>query len=500
MEDINEEKTHINKDNDDELSHRKTKEKSKSKRKWVIFSILLTVIVVVIGVWFLFIPHLHLLGNKKVTIRLGEKFEEAGYKATVGVKNITEKVVVQGQVNSQKVGKYFINYKVKYHNITIIKKRIVLVIDDIKPEISLQGASEIKLCPSKTYDDEGYTAFDNYDGDITNKVKVVAQEDKIIYKVSDSSGNEATVIRKVIREDQEKPIISLKGSKTVYLNIGANYNEPGFTATDNCVGDMTSKVTVIGSIDSSKSGNQELSYKVVDEKGNEAIVTRNVFVKYPSGYVPPTVYKDNMIYLTFDDGPSNVTPQILDILKQKNVKATFFVIGASSDLDYLIKREKEEGHTVALHSYTHRYDLVYSSFDNYFDDLNKISQKVANIIGEETKIIRFPGGGSNLVSKKYTLGIMSTLTNEVLMRGYHYFDWNIDCDDAGSAKNRDDVYYNVVNNLHHNQTNVVLMHDFQNNYKTLEALSDIIDYGKANGYTFAAIDMDTPLVRHRVFN
>ena len=129
-----------------------------------------------------------------------------------------------------------------------------------------------------------------------------------------------------------------------------------------------------------------------------------------------------------------------------------------------------------------------------------IGNKVKNITGVESKIIRFPGGGSNTVSTQYSRGIMSVLTNEVLARGYHYFDWNIDCGDAGGSKTSTDVYNNVVNYLSHNQTNVVLMHDFQNNYKTLEALDDIIDYGLANGYTFAAIDMNTPLVRHRVNN
>ena len=95
---------------------------------------------------------------------------------------------------------------------------------------------------------------------------------------------------------------------------------------------------------------------------------------------------------------------------------------------------------------------------------------------------------------------MTVLTNTVLNDGYRYFDWNVDCGDAGGAKNSGDVYRNVVNYLNHNQTNVVLMHDFQNNYKTLNALRDIIDYGIENGYTFASLDMNTPLVRHRVNN
>ena len=95
---------------------------------------------------------------------------------------------------------------------------------------------------------------------------------------------------------------------------------------------------------------------------------------------------------------------------------------------------------------------------------------------------------------------MTYLTNEVTNKGFIYFDWNVDSDDAGSAKTSDQVYNNVINGLSHNKTNVVLMHDFENNYKTLNALRDIIQYGKNNGYTFSNITSSTPPVRHGVAN
>ena len=88
----------------------------------------------------------------------------------------------------------------------------------------------------------------------------------------------------------------------------------------------------------------------------------------------------------------------------------------------------------------------------------------------------------------------------MVSRGYHYFDWNVSSGDAGGSKTKQQVYNNVVNGLDKNRANVVLMHDFENNFKTLNALSDIIDYGLANGYKFLSIDMSTPLVRHSVNN
>lgn len=201
--------------------------------------------------------------------------------------------------------------------------------------------------------------------------------------------------------------------------------------------------------------------------------------------------------MTFDDGPSYLTRQILDILDEENIKATFFVVSANENT----KRAYNGGHTIGLHSSTHKYSYIYSNSETYFKDLTDISNKVYNVVGIRSNIIRFPGGSSNTVSKKYCKGIMSYLTSEVLNRGYIYFDWNIDSNDAGrDINNSQNIYYNVVNNLSHNKTNVVLMHDSANHKATVKALKDIIHYGKNNGYTFKAITLDTPVVIHGVNN
>ena len=129
-----------------------------------------------------------------------------------------------------------------------------------------------------------------------------------------------------------------------------------------------------------------------------------------------------------------------------------------------------------------------------------LEKKVNSILGIDSKIIRFPGGSSNTVSKRYTPGVMSYLTNEVTNRGYKYYDWNISSEDAGGVKSSEEVYNNVVNNLKHDKANMVLMHDFENNYYTLNALRSIIEYGKNNGYIFSNITMSTPQIIHRVNN
>ena len=208
-----------------------------------------------------------------------------------------------------------------------------------------------------------------------------------------------------------------------------------------------------------------------------------------------------VIYLTFDDGPTaDSTPQVLDILEQNNVKATFFVIHYSEQNEHLIKREKEQGHTIALHGYSHTYSVVYQSADSCLENFRKIGEQVYQTTGINSKIIRFPGGLSNTVSRKYCEGVMTELSQRAIDEGYRIFDWNVDSDDAGRAKTSDDIYNNVTSKLKPGRNNVVLMHDFAGNHKTIDALQGIINFGKENGYVFRKITEETEMVMHHVNN
>ena len=208
-----------------------------------------------------------------------------------------------------------------------------------------------------------------------------------------------------------------------------------------------------------------------------------------------------VIFLTFDDGPtSDSTPQILDILKKRDIKATFFILHYDEHREPLIKREKEEGHTIALHGYSHTYSEVYTSSDACLENFRKIKEQVYQTTGTESKIIRFPGGSSNVISKKYCEGVMTELTKRVIDEGYRYFDWNVDSDDAGHAKTSEKVYQNVTTGIKPGRNNVVLMHDFAGNHKTIDALDSIISWGLEQGYVFRRITEETPMVKHGVNN
>ena len=192
-------------------------------------------------------------------------------------------------------------------------------------------------------------------------------------------------------------------------------------------------------------------------------------------------------------GTTNV---ILDILKEEGVKATFFITNKGDDS--LVKREFDEGHTVAIHTASHDYSIVYKSVDSYWNDLNIVQERIKRLTGTTSKLVRFPGGSSNTVSRRYSPGIMSYLTEDLVNKGYKYYDWNISSGDAGETTNPDVVYSNVVNRLSHDRVNMVLMHDIKP--YTRDALRRIIQYGKQNGYTFAAITENTKMVRQRVNN
>ena len=437
------------------------------------------------------------IDKKTITLNYGEEFTEPKYIAMLKNQDVSNKVKKTGTINEHKLGTYKLEYDIKYSIFEDKKIVTVNVVDKEAPKINLKGGTNIKVCPKKNFEELGFDATDNYDGDITNKVKVIKEDNKIKYEVEDSSKNKRSITRHIVKEDKEVPELVLKGETEMTVYLGNSYQEPGYTAMDNCDGDITNKVEVSGNVNTTTKGTYTMTYKVKDNEGNEITKTRNVIVKEWSIIRPSGGGNGKgIVYLTFDDGPNEGTTNvILDILKSEGVPASFFV--TCHGPDYLIKRMHDEGHTVALHTASHNYNYVYASVSNYFSDLENISNRVERITGAKSMIIRFPGGSSNTVSKKLSPGIMTTLTNEVKRRGYHYFDWNVDSNDAAGASTSG-VYRNVINNLSPNRENVVLMHDVK--VTTRDALRNIIRTAKQNGYTFRSITYDTVMVTHGVNN
>lgn len=208
----------------------------------------------------------------------------------------------------------------------------------------------------------------------------------------------------------------------------------------------------------------------------------------------------NIIYLTFDDGPNRyTTPKVLKILKDNDVKATFFELKpAKKDFD-LTERVINEGHTLAMHGYQHKYDIIYRSVKTYHNNLDQLRDLFFKKYGVWCTLTRFPGGSSNTCSS-YNPGIMTKLTKKLDGWGYHYFDWNVSSGDASRGTTPAQEMRNLKNETTKGHDSVVLMHDFYNNQATLKSLDKYIKYAKKRGFTFMALTASSAEVHHGVNN
>ena len=207
---------------------------------------------------------------------------------------------------------------------------------------------------------------------------------------------------------------------------------------------------------------------------------------------------DKVVYLTFDDGPGPYTEKLLDILDRYNVKVTFFVTNGKPDYQNLIAKEAQRGHTVAIHSASHDYAKIYQSVDTYFADFDEMNSIITAQTGKAADLVRFPGGSSNTISKKYCYGIMSQLVCAVEERGFRYCDWNVSSGDAGGTTSTSQVVANVIEGIKSNNVSVVLQHDIKN--FSVDAVEQIIQWGLSEGYTFLPMTSTTPMSHHGVNN
>lgn len=411
-----------------------------------------------------------------------------GYKKVEDVKKVSVR-----NIDTNKIGIYNIKYQVKYKNHKKNIEKIIEVKDTKTPVIDCFNVEEVHMCKGSNKYNLKCSANDNYDGDITYKLEEKLDGEYVVLKVSDSSKNQAIKKIKAIFLDNEKPSLTLNGDKVISIPVGSVYQEKGAISIDNCDLDITSKIEISSNINTNMVGDYEVNYKIKDKSGNMNEAKRIVKV-YENSDLP----SEKVIYLTFDDGPYKHTSRLLDILKKYNIKATFFVTNQYDSYASLIKREFEEGHQVGIHSYSHLYSDIYSSVDNYFNDLYKLDDLIWKQTGVRTKLVRLPGGSSNIISKNYKLGIMSEITNKLNNLGYTYFDWNCSSGDAGETTSSKQVALNVKSCMESGKTLVVLQHDIKG--FSVDAVEDIIKTGIAYGYTFKTLDESSNPLHHKIYN
>lgn len=348
---------------------------------------------------------------------------------------------------------------------------------EITPEMFVDSTSDATDVTVKFKDPEDWSSEGTYDIQIS---------------ATDTSGNETIAETSLTRKkDTAAPEIQGIDSMEILQGRSADFQD-GVTVTDDL--DPEPHFTVnADSVDMTTPGTYDVTYTTKDRSGNTSTVDRKVTVKADPSY------DQKIVYLTFDDGPSENTGKILDILKQYNAKGTFFVTGNNKKYNHLLKRAVDEGNAVALHTYSHDYAKVYASEKAYFDDLQKISDMVREVTGVESKIIRFPGGSSNTVSKKYSPGLMTRLTKAVQEKGYQYFDWN--CDSTDASGNHVAVDKLVANATSSSAKHInILMHDTAAKGTTVTALPRIIEHYKSQGYSFQALTTESYPVHHSVNN
>lgn len=203
----------------------------------------------------------------------------------------------------------------------------------------------------------------------------------------------------------------------------------------------------------------------------------------------------HQVYLTFDDGPSIYTDKILDILDEYGVKATFFVVGKEDEASQeAIQRIVDEGHTLGMHSYSHKYASLYQSVDAFSEDFHKLQDYLYDLTGVKSSCYRFPGGSSNTVSPLNMQVFIDFLNTQDVT----FYDWNIASGDGGSQLlDTNTLLYNSTSDLSKWNTSIILMHDSADKRTTVEALPSILDKILAMEDTvILPITEDTEPVQH----
>ena len=331
----------------------------KAVKKRILIMLPILILIILISIYFLFKSFIIFkIDNYKNTIDVNQEFKLPKVKVYFLGKNITDKLETDSNVDINKIGKYKITYKIK-HLIFNKKKTIsVNVVDKVLPEINLVGDSEVRLCPNKEYEEEGYKALDNYDGDITDKVNIIKNDDYIEYSVSDSSNNKVVVTRKIIKEDKTPPTIEILGNTNYTISLNSTFNPPSYNVSDNCDIDLKDKVEVINGVNTSSTGNYQVNYKVKDSSGNES--DKIVYVKV----INQTKVAD---YSNIVQGPTYINGIL--IVNKKYSLPSNYGSGVDPEANQALKNlqagAKEAGHPMPLLSGYRSYYTQRNLYNSY---------------------------------------------------------------------------------------------------------------------------------------
>ncbi|WP_195599915.1 polysaccharide deacetylase [Longibaculum muris] len=460
----------------------------KPRKKLFIAIICIIIAILVIGIGYFVINQssIHFISNHEIEVNTVVDYSRFIDYVKDGKKDDVK--IDSSQVNVKKVGEYKVVYKYKDEEKTLK----VNVVDTLPPEFDVKSkkvALNQTVEPSefvKNIKDASQTKVSfakNYEFN-----KVGWQEIEVIVK--DEYDNETRKKVKVnVVKDEKAPEIIVGNANVV---VGEKIDLKALaTIKDDFDKNPTLKVES-DKLDTNKIGTYQVKYIAKDVSGNQSEKTIQVEV------VDKTKDNEKVVYLTFDDGPSRHTPEVLEILKRYQCKATFFITGMNEKYRPYIKTAYDQGHTIGLHTYSHNYSKVYASTNAYFKDLDKVGKLAKEYIGFTPKYIRFPGGGSNTISRKYNKGIMSQLTKQVGKKGYIYYDWNCENGDGYAHMSQSQMLKRATSSSA--KKVMILMHDANGKQNTVDILPKVIEHYQKKGYTFKAIDDSTPVFHQHVNN
>ena len=468
------------------------------KKLWIIIGIILSFISFLLGLYFIEESYTEviIIGGKEYNTTIYEEYVDPGFNLYHNNEVIPKSEYTyetENDVNTSKLGKYKAVYDIKYHLRRFYIERTVNVVDNKEPVITPNMEKlERDYCTHKDKKELTYTVIDNYDGEITENIKKEEIDNNIVISVTDNSGNKAILNIPIDYGEKPANYIKLTGGDTLYVVLNGTYKEQGAGYFDGCGAKLDDEVKISGSVNTKKTGTYEITYSVSD--GTKKV--RKVVVYKENQSVITGSGNGKVLYFTFDDGPSSYTTKILNTLDKYNVKATFFVTNQFPSYVHLIKDEYERGHTVAVHTYTHNYN-IYKSVDAYVNDFNKMNAIIEKYTGTRSRLFRFPGGSSNTVSRSYSKGVVKKIANKMTNDGYVYFDWDVSSGDAAGAS-RSKIYSNVVNGVKSCKKCVILMHDIKST--TASELDNILSALTKAGYRFGTLSTSGPIVHHTIAN
>lgn len=400
------------------------------------------------------------------------------------------------QVQYDTIGKYTVYYTVNgfhYTSVVIVEdiEKPIVVVRDVEIDLGMEVSAQDFIVSIEDDSVVVISFVENYVFDCQGVFDISVLVEDIYGNFTVES---ATLT--ILEEDTAVPEFDAMLDLFIEINSSVNYLE-GIHCRDNQ--DPNPQVEVIKSeVNLSVEGTYLVYYCCKDRSGNESFFTREAHVVSNRIIGNFLQSETKTVYLTFDDGPSEYTLAVLDILEKYNIQATFFVIGSNIEYLHLIEEIEKRGHTIGLHSFHHEYDEIYTSVEDYLEDFTQIALYCKDVIGYIPRYIRFPGGSSNEISKLYSQGIMSRLVEKMNALGFQYYDWNVTSGDGSANVPTNSIIEQSIGSTLNNI--ILLLHDANKKQTTVDALESIIQYYLDEGYEFSGIHDESYVYHHNVSN